>query len=418
MAWSATSREHRPKFPLGAAVGVLQPLVEVGADAGQRHDRALELDHLAGQLVDPLRRVRVTLEDLQLDLVDVALQAVEDRPVVVHDLVQNAVQHGERPMPQQLRIVLEPPADGAEVGLVGVPDGDHEVRPEEQVDLTGLDDLHRVDVDTRPEHHEQDIAVALQLRALVGLDSVLDRQAVQVELLGDRVDLLRGRVHQPDPAEAVAAGRAGAQLHEGLVEGFRLHHPFAVNVDGVVDHRHGCSESDLRGVARCLPATGSSSAPSRRRCRQSGSCWPPELAISTTSPMPKWSKNHWALAGLRFTQPWETFAPPCEPTDHGRRVHELAVVGDALVEVDLLLVVAGLALAHAVRAGVHDHAGLLVGDHVRPDVRREAGGAEADRHRVDQRAVVEDLHLLRCAPSALATQASCTWMVSVRSVSP
>src|SRR5581483_804999 len=46
-------------------------------------------------------------------------------------------------------------------------------------------------------------------------------------------------------------------------------------------------------------------------------------------------------------------------------VHELAVRRDPLVEVDLLLVVALLALAHPVGAGVHDDAGLLVGDHVR-----------------------------------------------------
>jgi hypothetical protein len=140
---------------------------------------------------------------------------------------------------EQIGIALEALAHGSEIGLLGVPDGDHEGRPQEQVDLADRDDLDLVDVAGRAQHDELDVAVALHLGALVGVDRVLDRERVQLELGGDRVDLGLRRVEQPDPAEVVAIrGRAVAQRLEGLVERFRHGGALAVDVDRVVDHRH------------------------------------------------------------------------------------------------------------------------------------------------------------------------------------
>ena len=50
-----------------------------GSTSGDR--RLVELEHLALELVDALDRVRVGLgEHLELDLTDVVLDAVDDRP--------------------------------------------------------------------------------------------------------------------------------------------------------------------------------------------------------------------------------------------------------------------------------------------------------------------------------------------------
>ena len=58
---------------------------------------------------------------------------------------------------------------------VAVPHGDHEVGPEEHGDLGYLDHFLVVHVAHRLENDEQDIAVRLQLGALMCLDRVLDR---------------------------------------------------------------------------------------------------------------------------------------------------------------------------------------------------------------------------------------------------
>jgi hypothetical protein len=82
---------------------------------------------------------------------------------------------------------------------------EHEVRAHEDVDLAELDLLVGIQVRRRPEHHEQRVAVALQLRALVGDDGVLDRDLMQAELLRDRAELGLGRPEQADPGHAVLA---------------------------------------------------------------------------------------------------------------------------------------------------------------------------------------------------------------------
>jgi hypothetical protein len=131
------------------------------------------------------------------------------------------------------------------------------------VHLAELHDLDGVDVACRSQHHEQDVAVALQLRSLVGVDGVLDGQAVQAELLGDGLDLLLARAQEADPAEAASPVGAPAELLEGVVERRGDGGTLAVDVDRVVDHGHAgsCRRADYRAVLRvCRCTSGSSSA--------------------------------------------------------------------------------------------------------------------------------------------------------------
>jgi len=57
-------------------------------------------------------------------------------------------------------------------------DGDHEVLAEKRQDLAQLNDLVGVHVASRLQHHEEGVAVDLELRALVGVDRVLHGQLV------------------------------------------------------------------------------------------------------------------------------------------------------------------------------------------------------------------------------------------------
>jgi hypothetical protein len=68
--------------------------------------------------------------------------------------------------------------------------GDDEVVASEHVQFAELDALLGVEVLRGPEHHEQGLAVALHLGALVGVHGILDREVVQPELGGELVELL------------------------------------------------------------------------------------------------------------------------------------------------------------------------------------------------------------------------------------
>ena len=55
-----------------------------------------------------------------------------------------------------------------------MPDTDHEVRADEEVHLSELHLLGCVEVVRGAQHHEQSVAVPLELRPLVRQDGVLD----------------------------------------------------------------------------------------------------------------------------------------------------------------------------------------------------------------------------------------------------
>ena len=165
----------------------LDPDRQLGERRLQRIDGAAEVEDLSLELEDPfgVRLVRAA-EHLVLDLVDVAVQAAHDDGVVVDDLVGDRVQHRSGTPLHALRIGLERPANVGQRGCRTVADGDHEVGADEHHQLADLDDLVTVDVPGRLEHDEQAVAVPLELRALVGVDGVLDGERVQVEGPGRR----------------------------------------------------------------------------------------------------------------------------------------------------------------------------------------------------------------------------------------
>ncbi len=236
----------------------------------QRPGRPLELDDLARQLVDAPRHLRVPAEDLSLDLVDVLLQPGDDRGVAVDDAVEDRVQHGLWAKAQELGVVLHPASHDGQVRSLAVPDGQHEVRADEDVDLAELDLLDVIEVTRGAQDDEQRVAVALQLRTLVGDDRVLDRDLVQPELLADRQELRLCRPEQPDPGHRALLP---AQTRSDLGHRCRALDPSAVPVDRRVDDAlldglgDGRRTRLHRDLGRGLPTRvdpGSGRAPGRK----------------------------------------------------------------------------------------------------------------------------------------------------------
>ena len=191
--WSATSRKYF--WTSGSTSWHRGSLGELLHRAQQRGHRPLELQHLALELVDPARVGRVRRsrrEDVGLDLVDVALQAVDDGQVVVDDLVGDGVQHRGGALGEQLAC-LAPSAvpQRAQRTVAAVPDGDGEVGSGEHHQLAGVHHLAAggelvvLDVADGLEDGEQDVVVRLDLGALVRVHRVLDGQRVQPERCGD-----------------------------------------------------------------------------------------------------------------------------------------------------------------------------------------------------------------------------------------
>ena len=172
----------------------------------EQQDLALErVDALGG--VALLRR-----EDLLLDVGDVVADALDDVHVVVDDAVDDRVQHGAGPwrrrsgrFSSRSRTSCSPLACPWRTVMTNASVDEHH-------DLAGLDvGVARLALEAqRLEHHEQRVAVELELRPLMGVDRVLDGELVQLELAPDGVELLFGRLDHPEPRERpVAAAGLG-----------------------------------------------------------------------------------------------------------------------------------------------------------------------------------------------------------------
>ena len=88
-------------------------------------------------------------------------------------------------------------------------DGDDEVGSDEHVDLAELDLLGLVEVASRAQNDEQDVAVAFQLGTLVGDDGIFDSEVVELELSRQRGDFVLLRTVQPDPRHPVRSAVQG-----------------------------------------------------------------------------------------------------------------------------------------------------------------------------------------------------------------
>ena len=77
-----------------------------------------------------------------------------------------------------------------------------------------------VDVPEGLQHHEERVVVPLDLGPLMCADRVLDGKRVQVVEVGDRLQLVAGRVVQPDPHEVMFLFHLGP--HDGGLDGLGL----------------------------------------------------------------------------------------------------------------------------------------------------------------------------------------------------
>ena len=137
-------------------------------------------------------------------------------------------------MGEQVGPVLDSLPDRAQLAGA-VADGDDEVRVDEDQQLADLDALPGIRVGHRLDDDQQSVAEALHLGPLLGLDRVLDRELVQVELVRDCLELLSRRFGDAEPDEGVL----GAGGVTGLVEGELPGAAPAVLVDGAVDDHRG-----------------------------------------------------------------------------------------------------------------------------------------------------------------------------------
>src|SRR4029453_1062550 len=200
-------------------------------DVVQRARRALELDHFSYQLIDATGNGGAATEYLVLDLVDVVLEAGDDRLIAVDDVVDDRVSDRHRPPPQHVRARLAPPTYPPQLRRIAMADGDHELRANEDRDLAKHDRLRLVHVAGMSQDDEQRVSVTLQLRPMMRFDSVLDGELVQVELARDRRELLLARLEKTQPGNRVAALAGGVELGKGV--GPRR--PSAVAIDTTVD---------------------------------------------------------------------------------------------------------------------------------------------------------------------------------------
>ena len=112
---------------------------------------------------------------------DVVVEALDHGDVVVDDRVHDPVEHGGGTSLEEVGPGLHPGTSVLQRARFSVPDDDRESLADEDLDLTELDHLDRVDVASRLQHHEQRLAVHLELRPLVCVDRILDGELVEAE---------------------------------------------------------------------------------------------------------------------------------------------------------------------------------------------------------------------------------------------
>src|SRR5207302_10288103 len=157
-------------------------------------DRTLRADDLA-EVDDLLLGVRevandllgAALEDLLLDAVELVAHLAEHREAVVERVVDDLVEQVARPAREQLVAELLGRAAALEEVLHGlegdVGERDHEVLPDEDVQLPGVEPPYRAVEDREVEDDEEVVGVLVDLRPLVARGDVLVGERVELEVL-------------------------------------------------------------------------------------------------------------------------------------------------------------------------------------------------------------------------------------------
>jgi len=156
------------------------------------------------------------------------------------------------------------------------------------MDLAELHRLRLVDVAGGPQDKEKRVPVALQLRALMGVDRVLDRELVEIELTRHSRELILSRLVKAEPHDPAAVAARSREIGEPD----RLADPPAIAVDrGIHDHVEQATPSAVRLDPGCHFAP--------RATRRSAA--PPNC--------PRWFRPALRLTERRPSTSVETFSP-------------------------------------------------------------------------------------------------------------
>ena len=213
------------------------------ADVEQGGHRPAQHQELAAHFVDPpdVLAARGLLEHLALEGVDLGLERVDDREVVVDHEIHQRIEHEARADAEHRGRALAARADVGVGQGRAVADGDDVAPAGEDVGLAVLD-LAGLPL-RGAQHDEQGIAVDLELGALMRVVGVLDREVVQPEPALHPAQQLLARLVQAEPDEAVGArviaARDEVEGGRGIVLDVDVGDPAPALVGGTVDdHAH------------------------------------------------------------------------------------------------------------------------------------------------------------------------------------
>ena len=183
------------------------------------------------ELLDGLAAI-VFREDVLLELVQFALEIADHRHVVVDDEVEHSVQRVARPERHHLGFALATRARWRIRQRRAVSDRHQVALAEEDVGLAELHaSFHRL---RGVEHHEQRVAVDLDLRSLVRVVCVLHRKIVESELLLQFFQQRLVGLVQTDPHETAVVAR---QYIADLLEA-DIRQALAISCIGNAVHHH------------------------------------------------------------------------------------------------------------------------------------------------------------------------------------
>jgi hypothetical protein len=202
----------------------------------------MQVVDLLFELVDAFGRIGVAGEDRLLDRLDVVLDLLDYRLVVIDDRVEDPPDHRRRAALEQRRTLLQPLPRAGQVAGIAMAHGDRVAGAEEHVDLTELHPLPARLVARGAQHDEVEVVVALDLGALVRARRVLDRQLVQAEARMQLVHHLRAGLVQLQPDETAAPTRTGGgafDRHRAVILTDPSHVVRAVNKHGAPPRTNG-----------------------------------------------------------------------------------------------------------------------------------------------------------------------------------
>ena len=142
-----------------------------------------------------------------LELLDLFLDLLHDRQVLIDDEVHQRVEDVARPLREQMRRGFAALPDADMRAQRAVAHGDEVVAPEEDVGLAELEVARRGGHVRRAQNDEQRILVQLELRPLMRVVGVFDREVVQSELLLHLPQHILFGLVEAEPDELIVAGQ-------------------------------------------------------------------------------------------------------------------------------------------------------------------------------------------------------------------